>query len=42
MWSGNSILYDLHSSLVERCVNESFNSVKNAQETNYLNLYNNK
>ena len=41
-WYGSSILYDLHSSLVERCVNESFNSIKNAQESDYLNLYNNQ
>ena len=33
-------LYNLHYSLIERCVNESFNSIKFAKESEYLNLFN--
>ena len=39
MWSGNSILYDLHSSLISECIEESFNSIKNAQNSEFLNLF---
>jgi len=35
-------LYNLHYSLIERCVNESFNCIKFAKESEYLNLFNNQ
>ena len=33
------ILYNLHSSLTERCVDESFRCIKNAQESEFLNIF---
>ena len=32
-------LYNLHSSLIKRCVNESFNCIKNVQESEFLDLF---
>ena len=32
----NQILYDLHTSLIERSINESFNCIKNAQESKFI------
>ena len=33
------IFYDFHSSLIKRCVDESYNCIKNAKESEYLNLF---
>ena len=42
MWEyENQILYDLHSSLIEKSIDESFNCIKNAQESEFFNLFNN-
>jgi len=41
MWEyENQILYDLHSSLIEKSIDESFNCIKNAQESEFFNLFN--